>query len=98
MKKPLSSIILKTNRNRILYLYFKRQYTEVQGAFEERRKNELTAGKYDIIRKSIRKQQRSRKMGKTLVIAEKPSVGRDIARVLKCTKNGNGTLEEISIL
>ena len=32
-------------------------------------------------------------MGKTLVIAEKPSVGRDIARVLKCTKNGNGTLE-----
>ena len=32
-------------------------------------------------------------MGKTLVIAEKPSVGRDIARVLKCTKGGNGLLE-----
>ena len=32
-------------------------------------------------------------MGKTLVIAEKPSVGRDIARVLKCTKNINGALE-----
>lgn len=32
-------------------------------------------------------------MGKTLVIAEKPSVGRDIARVLKCTKNINGGLE-----
>lgn len=30
---------------------------------------------------------------KALVIAEKPSVGRDIARVLKCTKNGNGCLE-----
>lgn len=30
---------------------------------------------------------------KTLVIAEKPSVGRDIARVLGCSKNGNGYLE-----
>lgn len=30
---------------------------------------------------------------KSLVIAEKPSVGRDIARVLKCTKSGNGYLE-----
>ncbi len=30
---------------------------------------------------------------KSLVIAEKPSVGRDIARVLKCTKNQNGCLE-----
>ena len=30
---------------------------------------------------------------KSLVIAEKPSVGRDIARVLKCTKNGNGWIE-----
>lgn len=30
---------------------------------------------------------------KTLVIAEKPSVGRDIARVLKCTKNINGAIE-----
>ena len=32
-------------------------------------------------------------MGKKLVLAEKPSVGRDIARVLKCTKKGNGYLE-----
>ena len=30
---------------------------------------------------------------KTLVIAEKPSVGRDIARVLKCSCSGNGFLE-----
>ncbi|MDF2540212.1 MAG: topoisomerase [Herbinix sp.] len=30
---------------------------------------------------------------KSLVIAEKPSVGRDIARVFKCTKNMNGALE-----
>lgn len=32
-------------------------------------------------------------MSKTLVLAEKPSVGRDIARVLKCAKKGNGYLE-----
>ncbi|BCB03460.1 DNA topoisomerase III [Bacillus sp. KH172YL63] len=32
-------------------------------------------------------------MKKILVLAEKPSVGRDIARVLQCTKNGNGFLE-----
>jgi len=32
-------------------------------------------------------------MGKSLVLAEKPSVGRDIARVLKCEKGGNGFLE-----
>lgn len=30
---------------------------------------------------------------KTLVLAEKPSVGKDIARVLNCKKNGNGYLE-----
>lgn len=30
---------------------------------------------------------------KSLVIAEKPSVARDIARVLKCQKSGNGFLE-----
>lgn len=30
---------------------------------------------------------------KTLVIAEKPSVGRDIARVLRCSKKQNGALE-----
>lgn len=30
---------------------------------------------------------------KSLVIAEKPSVARDIARVLKCQKNGNGCIE-----
>ncbi|MHA6252852.1 DNA topoisomerase III [Oceanobacillus sp. CAU 1775] len=32
-------------------------------------------------------------MSKTLVLAEKPSVGRDIARVLNCSKKGNGYLE-----
>lgn len=32
-------------------------------------------------------------MDKILVLAEKPSVGRDLARVLKCTKNGNGFIE-----
>lgn len=32
-------------------------------------------------------------MSKILVLAEKPSVGRDIARVLNCRKNGNGYLE-----
>lgn len=31
-------------------------------------------------------------MGKILVIAEKPSVGRDIAKVLKCTQKGEGCL------
>ena len=30
---------------------------------------------------------------KSLVIAEKPSVGRDIARVLKCGQKGGGYLE-----
>ena len=34
-----------------------------------------------------------KKMSKTLVLAEKPSVGRDIARVLQCNKNVNGGLE-----
>jgi DNA topoisomerase III len=32
-------------------------------------------------------------MKKTLVLAEKPSVGRDIARVLNCKKKGNGYFE-----
>ncbi|MDD4681102.1 MAG: toprim domain-containing protein, partial [Clostridia bacterium] len=31
-------------------------------------------------------------MGKILIIAEKPSVGRDIARVLKCSQKGDGFL------
>lgn len=30
---------------------------------------------------------------KSLIIAEKPSVARDIARVMKCGKAGNGYLE-----
>lgn len=34
---------------------------------------------------------------KTLVLAEKPSVGRDIGRVLHCTPQGNGFLEGISL-
>ena len=32
-------------------------------------------------------------MAKSLVLAEKPSVARDIAKVLKCNKKGNGFLE-----
>ena len=32
-------------------------------------------------------------MAKSLVLAEKPSVARDIANVLKCNKKGNGLLE-----
>ena len=32
-------------------------------------------------------------MSKTLVLAEKPSVGRELARVLGCTKSGEGCLE-----
>ncbi|MBB6453162.1 DNA topoisomerase-3 [Salirhabdus euzebyi] len=32
-------------------------------------------------------------MSKTVVLAEKPSVGRDIARVLQCHKKGNGFFE-----
>ena len=32
-------------------------------------------------------------MSKIVVLAEKPSVGKDIGRVLKCTKSGNGYLE-----
>lgn len=32
-------------------------------------------------------------MGKVLVLAEKPSVGRELGRVLKCNKKGNGYLE-----
>lgn len=32
-------------------------------------------------------------MSKTVVLAEKPSVGRDLARVLNCHKKGNGYLE-----
>lgn len=32
-------------------------------------------------------------MSKSLVLAEKPSVARDIANVLKCTRKGNGFLE-----
>ncbi|SHJ66270.1 DNA topoisomerase III [Tepidibacter formicigenes] len=32
-------------------------------------------------------------MGKVLVLAEKPSVGRDLAKVLKCNQKGNGYIE-----
>jgi DNA topoisomerase-3 len=37
--------------------------------------------------------ERMLNMNKVLVLAEKPSVGRDIARVLKCSKKGSGYLE-----
>ena len=32
-------------------------------------------------------------MGKTLVLAEKPSVGRDLAKVLKCSNNKGSYIE-----
>src|SRR5690242_14314802 len=32
-------------------------------------------------------------MGKILVLAEKPSVAKDIAKVLNCKQNGNGYIE-----
>lgn len=38
-------------------------------------------------------QERLFRMAKSLVLAEKPSVARDIANVLKCYKKGNGFLE-----
>ena len=49
---------------------------------------------YQIIRdlQSFNLRKSGKKM-KSLVIAEKPSVGRDIARVLGCSKGGNGFLE-----
>jgi DNA topoisomerase-3 len=36
--------------------------------------------------------ERINKMGKILVLAEKPSVGRDLAKVLGCNQNANGYL------
>lgn len=33
------------------------------------------------------------KMSKTLVLAEKPSVGRDLAKVLKCNQNKGSYIE-----
>ena len=33
-------------------------------------------------------------MKKTLVLAEKPSVGRDIARVLECKNDKNGYIDD----
>ncbi len=32
-------------------------------------------------------------MNKIVVLAEKPSVGRDLARILNCNKKGNGFFE-----
>lgn len=37
-------------------------------------------------------------MAKSIVIAEKPSVARDIARVLKCDKKGTAILKVVNIL
>ena len=42
------------------------------------------------IKAAVRRKEDSMK---SLVIAEKPSVARDIARVLKCGKNINGAIE-----
>lgn len=38
-------------------------------------------------------ERKNKFMSKTVVLAEKPSVGRDIARVLNCHKKGNGFIE-----
>lgn len=46
---------------------------------------------YDIVKTRI--YERMLFMAKSVVIAEKPSVARDIARVLNCNKKGNGYLE-----
>jgi len=46
---------------------------------------------YDIVNTRI--YERMLFMAKSVVIAEKPSVARDIARVLNCNKKGNGYLE-----
>ncbi len=46
---------------------------------------------YDIVKTRI--YERMLVMAKSVVIAEKPSVARDIARVLNCNKKGNGYLE-----
>lgn len=40
-----------------------------------------------------RDSERNVDMSKILVLAEKPSVGRDLARILHCSKKGNGYLE-----
>lgn len=37
-------------------------------------------------------------MSKSVIIAEKPSVARDIARVLKCDKKEMATLKVVNIL
>ncbi len=37
-------------------------------------------------------------MAKSFVIAERPSVARDIARVLKCIKKETATLKVVNIL
>ena len=42
---------------------------------------------------NLRLNERILNMSKKLVLAEKPSVARDIARVLNCHKKGNGFLE-----
>src|SRR5690625_1955435 len=45
-------------------------------------------------RKRISNQREDfKRMSKTVVLAEKPSVGRDIAKVLHCNKKGNGFFE-----
>ena len=46
-----------------------------------------------IVEKLLCKNERIVNMNKTLVLAEKPSVGRDLARVLGCNKKGNGYME-----
>ena len=44
-------------------------------------------------RTAYRTKKGENNMAKTLVLAEKPSVGRELARVLGCTRGGNGYME-----
>ena len=50
------------------------------------------AGGNRRLRRGTERKRKENRM-KTLVIAEKPSVGRDIARVLGCRKQSDGALE-----
>lgn len=52
-------------------------------------------GKMNLLshRTGYRTKKGENDMAKTLVLAEKPSVGRELARVLGCTRGGNGYME-----
>ena len=54
---------------------------------------QMLSDKEDEWKNYISNSKKKEKNMKSLVIAEKPSVARDIARVLHCSQKGNGTLE-----